>query len=131
MQTYAWRRAIPGLSRSMLCARAIPGLRGQSMVCTTNHGFRVCAGQSRDCANPRFARNIYMYLYMWCRGGSRIFGKKGGPINTFTTGGVYVGGVPLPYSKGVWGSADSSPSGVWGVHSRTCTLNMLKYRCTC
>ena len=28
------------------------------MVCTTNHGSRVCAGQSRDCANPRFARNI-------------------------------------------------------------------------
>ena len=43
----------------MVCARAIRGLRGQSMVCGTNHGSRVCAGQSRDCANPCFAHNIY------------------------------------------------------------------------
>ena len=53
-------RTIPGLSRSMVCARAIRGLRGQSMVCGTNHGSRVCAGQSRDCANPCFAHNRYM-----------------------------------------------------------------------
>ena len=26
----------------------------------TNHGSRVCAGQSRVCANPSFARNSYM-----------------------------------------------------------------------
>ena len=32
--------------------------RKQPWVCTANHGSRVCAGQSRDCANPRFARNI-------------------------------------------------------------------------
>ena len=53
-------RTIPGLSRSMVCARAIRGLRGQSMVCGTNHGSRVCAGQSRDCANPCFAHNSYI-----------------------------------------------------------------------
>ena len=62
-------RTIPGLSRSMVCARAIRGLRGQSMVCGTNHGSRVCAGQSRDCANPCFAHNRYMerilYLHMY------------------------------------------------------------------
>ena len=77
MSIYALRRAIPGLSGSMLCARAIPGLRGQSMVCTTNHGSRVCAGQSRDCANPRFARNIYIikliFLNLKCK---IIMGKK-------------------------------------------------------
>ena len=29
------------------------------MVCGTNHGSRVCAGQFLDCANPCFAHNIY------------------------------------------------------------------------
>ena len=52
-------RTIPGLSRSMVCARAIRGLRGQSMVYGTNNGSRVCAGESLDCANPCFAHNIY------------------------------------------------------------------------
>ena len=39
---------------------------------------------------------------------------KGGRINIFTTGGGYGRGrAPSRDSKGVWGSADSSPSGVW------------------
>ena len=43
------------------------------------------------------------------------FGKGGGPINIFTTGGGYGRGrAPSRDSKGVWGSVDSSPSGVWG-----------------
>ena len=36
-----------------------PRMRGQSVVCGTNHGSEVCAGQSLDCANPCFAHNIY------------------------------------------------------------------------
>ena len=43
------------------------------------------------------------------------FWERGGPINIFTTGGGYGRGrAPSRDSKGVWGSADSSPSGVWG-----------------
>ena len=51
------------------------------------------------------------------KGGSRILGKGGGGglINILTTGGrVREGACPSRDSKGVWGSADSSPSGVWG-----------------
>ena len=41
--------------------------------------------------------------------------KRGGLINIFTTGGGYGRGrAPSRDSKRVWGSADSSPSGVWG-----------------
>ena len=29
-------------------------------IAQTNHGSRVCAGQSLDCANPCFAHNIYI-----------------------------------------------------------------------
>ena len=44
------------------------------------------------------------------------FGKGGGPINVFTTGGGHGRGrAPSRDSKGVWGSADSSPSGVSGA----------------
>ena len=43
------------------------------------------------------------------------FWERGGLINIFTTGGGYGrGSAPSRDSKGVWGSADSSPSGVWG-----------------
>ena len=43
------------------------------------------------------------------------FWERGGLINIFTTGGEYGrGSAPSRDSKGVWGSADSSPSGVWG-----------------
>ena len=43
------------------------------------------------------------------------FWKRGGVINIFTTGGGYGRGrAPSRDSKRVWGSADSSPSGVWG-----------------
>ena len=43
------------------------------------------------------------------------FWERGGLINIFTTGGGYGRGIsPSCDSKGVWGSADSSPSGVWG-----------------
>ena len=42
------------------------------------------------------------------------FWERGGPINIFTSGGGYGRGrAPSRDSKGVWGSADSSPSGVW------------------
>ena len=41
--------------------------------------------------------------------------ERGGPINIFTTGGGNGRGrAPSRDCKGVWGSADSSPSGVWG-----------------
>ena len=41
--------------------------------------------------------------------------KRGGLINIFTTGGGYGRGrAPSRDSKRAWGSADSSPSGVWG-----------------
>ena len=41
------------------------------------------------------------------------FRERGGLINIFTTGGGYGrGSAPSRDSKGVWGSADSSPSGV-------------------
>ena len=40
------------------------------------------------------------------------FWERGGLINIFKTGG---GGAPPPVTeRGFWGSADSSPSGVWG-----------------
>ena len=42
------------------------------------------------------------------------FWERGGPINIFTLGEGTGGGVPLPNSKGVWESTDSSRSGVWG-----------------
>ena len=43
------------------------------------------------------------------------FGKGGDTIKIFTTGGGYARGrAPSRDSKGVWGSANSSPSGVWG-----------------
>ena len=53
-------------------------------------------------------------VYLRVRGGSRILGKGGGGlINIFTTGGGYDRGrAPSRDSKGVWGNADSSPSGV-------------------
>ena len=38
---------------SMVCARAIRGLRGQSVVCGTNYGSKVCAGL-------RFAHNTLL-----------------------------------------------------------------------
>ena len=34
--------------------------KGNLEIAQTNHGSRICAGQSRDCANPRFTRNIYI-----------------------------------------------------------------------
>ena len=43
------------------------------------------------------------------------FWERGGLIKLFRTGGGYGRGrAPSRDSKGVWGSADSSPSGVWG-----------------
>ena len=49
------------------------------------------------------------------RSGSRILGKGGGSDKYIHNWGEGTGGdVPLPDSKGVWGSTDSSPSGVWG-----------------
>ena len=43
------------------------------------------------------------------------FGKGGGLINIFKTGGGYGKGAPPPVTaRGFRGSADSSPSGVWG-----------------
>ena len=54
------------------------------------------------------------HMYTHLRGGSRILGK-GGLINIFTTGGGYGRGrAPSRDSKGIWRSADSSPSRVWG-----------------
>ena len=48
------------------------------------------------------------------RGGYRILGN-GGLVTIFTTGGGYGRGLaPSRDCKGVWVSADSSPSGVWG-----------------
>ena len=49
-----------------------------------------------------------------CRGGSRTLGKGGSDKYIHKWGEGTGGGVPLPDSKGVWGSTDSSPSGVWG-----------------
>ena len=50
-------------------------------------------------------------------GGDPGFWERGGLRNIFTTGGGYGtngrGHSPSRDSKGVWGSADSSPSGVW------------------
>ena len=46
----------------MLSAQAIPGSRGQAMVCTTSQGSRDCTGQPPDCPNPRFARNICIII---------------------------------------------------------------------
>ena len=66
----------------------------ESSLCG-NHGNKICVQYSS-------------------RGGSRILGK-GGLQNIFTTGEGTGGGVPPPVTaRGFWGSADSSPSGVWG-----------------
>ena len=52
-------------------------------------------------------------MYLHRQGRIQDFGKGGGLINIFTTGGGYGrGSAPSRDSKGVWGSADSSPSGV-------------------
>ena len=48
------------------------------------------------------------------RGGSRILGKEGSDKYIHNWGRVRGGRAPSRDSKGVWGSADSSPSGVWG-----------------
>ena len=49
---------------------------------------------------------------MDARGGSRILGKGGSDKYIHKWGEGTGGGVPLPDSKGVWESTDSSPSGV-------------------
>ena len=48
------------------------------------------------------------------RGGSRILGKGGSDKYIHNWGRVREGACPCRNSKWVWGSADSSPSGVWG-----------------
>ena len=51
------------------------------------------------------------------------FWERGGLINIFTAGEGTGGGVPPPVTaRGFWGSADSSPSGVWGEAPATFLL---------
>ena len=56
----------------------------------------------------------YRVCTQFYRGGSRILGKGGSDKYIHNWGRVREGACPSRDSKGVWGSADSSPSGVWG-----------------
>ena len=70
---------------------------------------------------PRFFASLPVPLH---RGGSRISGRGGGVLNNIPKPGggggggggegVLEGACPSRDSKGVWGSPDSSTSGVWG-----------------
>ena len=54
------------------------------------------------------------YLLLGPRGGSRIWGKGGSDKYIHNWGKVREGACPSRDGKRVWGSADSSPNGVWG-----------------
>ena len=59
--------------------------------------------------------SLSLAMSLAMQGRIQDFGKGGGLINIFKTGGGYRRGAPPPVTaRGFWGSADSSPSGVWG-----------------
>ena len=66
----------------------------------------MCASMVGGTAHPKWGLG---------RGGSRILGKGGSAKYIHNLGEGTGGGVPPPVTaRGFWGSADSSPSGVWG-----------------
>ena len=57
---------------------------------------------------------IHIRSFINNRGGSRIWGKGGSDKYIHNWGKVREGACPSRDGKRVWGSADSSPNGVWG-----------------
>ena len=85
----------------------------------------LCCGQAKVNGGQIFSHKcsdatagmgtMFQHHHQGKPGADPGFWERRGLINIFTTGGGYGGGrAPSRDSKGVWGSADSSPSGVWG-----------------
>ena len=67
--------------------------------------------------------HFYFAMHLFHPGADPGFWERGGLINIFTAGEGTGGGVPPPVTaRGFWGSADSSPSGVWGEAPATFLL---------